>query len=373
MSRVFSIFLTIGGCGNHLVKDFLNPLDVSFVPVPLVEFWACLVQARHNPDQATISDWFPGQTAIEAMRSYYARYEMDEISDPLHIESATQCFAKALNELESDRLFTHHLFCFLTSSDAMRTSVGQEIVWPLAYAHEAMSLLENALDDIGWERRYVALVRHPIDIFISNSERFGMHTDSSEFLRHILEFSDAVEHYLGKTGYIITMCQYEEICQRDTAVLRQLLDTIGLHEQPLETTRLDILHKGGLEKYYSGNRKQVIALSKELAHPLRVMGYTMGDLSVVTFLRRRLAEKWRRWLADKANYDKIFSGDFSIAGAIFHHHRSVAIRIYWQLSMLIPNKRKNYTIFYESETKGPMPTPRCERPFRYLLGMNVSK
>lgn len=369
--RTFTIFLTIGGCGNHLVKDFLKSLDIGFAPAQMVDFWACWVQARHCPEQPTISDWFPDLSARDAVEAYMRRFGAPEGGDALDFDTAAAAFAKGLEAIGNRRLFTHHLFPFLISYRRLKTAGGFEVPWPIDFAREAMEALERGLDTAGWQRRTVMLVRHPLDVFLSNRDRFGADLTDDELVRQVVEFGEAVDGHRGKPHTVL--CRYEDVCRKDPATLRMMLDMLGLETQRVEDCRLDILYAGEVAKYQSLPRPGIRALAETLAAPLRHLGYGVdipGRLAWgVLWMRKRLG----RWRSEKANYDKVFAGDFTPAAAILRHKRSLIIKLYWQLNMLVPSRRTNYISFYRQETGSELPTPRLERPIRRLLGLKVTE
>lgn len=367
----FTIFLTIGGCGNHLIKDFLKSLDVTFVPAQMADFWACWVQAHHHPDQPTISDWFPQSNALEAVKGYYQRFGAEVPADPLNMEAAAAAFAKGLEGFGHSRLFTHHLFPFLVAYPSLRTVGGHDVPWPIEYARESMHALERGLDLAGWQRHYVSLVRHPIDTFLSNNERFGSAIERSALLQQVRDFADSIQSYRSLPPEQSILCRYEDLCRKDETSIRRMLDILGLRDLPLSQCRLDILHEGEIAKYQGYGVAEVRELARELAQPLALLDYPVRIPRGVEGLRLALKRARKRWQSEKASFDKIFAGDFTPAAAVLRHRRSVMIKLYWQINMLIPAKRTHYLEFYRQETGDEMPTPRLERPFRRLLGLRV--
>jgi hypothetical protein len=363
----------MGGCGNHLVKDFLKPLDVGFASSQMMEFWACWVQARHAPDQPSLSDWFPGMNARSAFLGFYDRFGACKGADPFDFETAADAFARGLDAIGKPRLFTHHLFNFLFSSPSLLLIGGKRIIWPKEFARESMDVLERALDRAGWQRRYILLVREPIDIFLSNAERFSNYITRDDTLNQIVEFAAVVDRYRATPVIRTELIRYEDICRRDATALRRVLDSIGLDSLPLEECRTDILHPGEIAKFYSYRRREILALAQRLAPVSRMLGYSDVDLRPVPFLLKSIDKRLTRWRSEKIVFDRVFAGDFSAPATVFNHKRSTLAKIYWQLNMLVPGKRRHYEAFYRAATGAEMPTPRFERPFRRAFGLRITE
>jgi hypothetical protein len=104
-----------------------------------------------------------------------------------------------------------------------------------------------------------------------------------------------------------------------------------------------------------------------------MLGYSDVDLRPVPFLLKSIDKRLTRWRSEKIVFDRVFAGDFSAPATVFNHKRSTLAKIYWQLNMLVPGKRRHYEAFYRAATGAEMPTPRFERPFRRAFGLRITE
>lgn len=362
--KTLTFVLSMSGCGTHLLIDFFRHVVKNFFDHRLVEFWVVYVQARHDPTAIARSDLFPGLGALDAVKRFYQRFGVDWGNDPLNESGAVALFGRMLDDA-GPRLASAHNYELISPTPGPLAD-GRDPTWNLAMRDEARELFERAVTTAGYRLDTLILLRHPVDVFLSSFERTGEHTPEAALYEGTKAFFRLAKDYAG--GRDTSAVRYEDLCRGNKAALAVLARAGGLGEAEIDGS---LFAGGEIAKYRRYPRRRVIEVVERLADTLPGFGYRADIPSRIGNVVSIAVYSLRRWLDEIRTLDAVFAGDFRAPNAIFRRRRSLIGRVYWQLSLLLPLRRRNYAHAYELVHARAMPTPRYERPIRRLFGLPV--
>lgn len=364
VDKTLTFVLSTGGCGTHLLIDLYKRAPVRFFDHRLVEFWVTYIQARYDPAAIARSDLFPGLGALDAVKGFYRRFGVDWGNDSLSESGAVALFGQMLNQA-GPRLASIHNYELISPTPGPLAD-GRDPIWNLAMRDEARGLFERAVVAAGYCLDTLILLRHPVDVFLSVFERTGTHTPEVALYESTKAFIRLARDYARRPN--TAMVRYEDLCRGDRGALDILARVSGLTETDLDASPFA---NGEIAKYRRYPRRRVAEVVRHLADTLPAFGYRAEIPSPLDNAVSVVVYSLHRWAGEIRGLNAVFAGDFRAPNAVFRRRRSVIGRIYWQISLLIPSRRRNYGRAYELVHSRAMPTPRYERPIRRLFGMSV--
>ena len=362
--KTFTSVLSIGGCGTHLLIDFFKASPTRYFDSRLVDFWVTYVQAQHDPHAPTRSTIFGGLSALDAVKGFYGQYGMDWGDDPLNDARAMTLFGRILNQA-GPKLASAHNYPLIAPTLSTRVN-GRRLFWSSELRDRARALFERAVTAAGYRLEILILIRHPIDVFLSAHERTGDFESEDVTLENTKAFFRMAKGYRYRPN--ASLVRYEDLCRGEPAAAIALSRIASVAVQDID---LSLFANGEIAKYRRYPRRRVAAIEQQLSELIAEFKYRSEIPSPLHNFFLMIYHSFRRWRGEIRALDRIFAGDLRTPNAIFRRRRSVIGRFYWQLSMLLPGRRRNYRRAYESIHPTPMPTPRFERPIRRLLGLEI--
>ena len=354
----------MGGCGTHLLIDFFKTSPTRFFDARLVDFWITYVQAQHDPDAPTRSTIFAGASALDAVKGFYGQCGVDWGDDPLNDSSAMALFGRMLNQA-GPKLASAHSFPLIAPTISTRVN-GRPLFWSSELRDRARALFERAVTAAGYRLEILILIRHPIDVFLSAHERTGDFISEDITYENTKAFFRLAKDYRHRPN--ASLVRYEDLCRGEPAALATLSRAASMAIQDIDPS---LFAGGEIAKYRRYPRRRIAIIAQQLSESISEFGYRSEIPSPLHNFFLMIYHSFYRWHGEIRALNRIFTGDLRAPNAIFRRRRSVIGRFYWQLSMLLPGRRRNYRRAYESIHPTPMPTPRFERPIRRLLGLPV--
>ena len=351
------------GSGSHLLIDLVKQTRVEHVSFRHFLFFQALVMARKDPDAPSIVAEYEGERAADVVMEYYDKVGFSPAGDPLDPETANRYFAKVLEAFGGDRVSFSHCTP-LSVSDRTEFDDGRVVEWTLEDRDEALRLLEDALKFAGYVFRQIALLRHPVDMFISTIGRSGRGAEDK--LRSIDEFMAFVDRQRRDRGAAIV--RYEDICTNREGVLDGLLEALDCGQEEAAEVNRAIVHKGGLNKWMSYPRKRTEELAKVFTPWIEAFGYPYPRANAARRLIYGAGQRARVWRSEIDTIDRICRGDYSVDGAFSRHHRSYVGRIYFRSKLLVPSHKASVDEYYRTRGKGRNPITPPATALRNFVG-----
>lgn len=336
--KQFLYCMTVNGSGNHLLRDVLTYLEYQHVPYQYLNFWPMYVLAKRRPDAVCPFKSFRGRSAIEALHGYYVAHGFDGTGNLLDLEAAMTCFRVALERFEGERLFSLHCFPLIYSS-TYTVEDGRQVVWGREDRDEALALFQNFLERSGYDIKYVGLLRHPVDIYLSNRERFGHIESPSEVKRRIWEFFEVIADQLQRPERKPAIIRYEELCSRDQRTFQNLFKYLDITRDVDVESELAFLHSGELWKHAALPREGRQLLLEDFGKWIDLFEY---QRSYKNYSLDLMMSKLRKWKGEIQTLNLVFRGDYRGGGAVFRHKASFLARVYRKVCMLVPSNRRQW-------------------------------
>lgn len=353
--------LSLGGGGNHVTTDFLVSAGAEAVDTSLIEFWPTFVLARSQPTAPSIAKWFVGMDAAAALREFYRRLDGKVPSDPLNEATATDTFARALQRHDTPNLVAWHNY-ELVSSIRAPTRDGRQSAWNRTLRDEARSLFERSVAHAGFRLRIVALVRHPVNLYLSLEERVSAEYSEAEISTQVRDLFSLVEGYADRADVDFSIVRYEALCRHDPTALTLLLEKAGFHPDPTVVTADRTFHAGEVNKLYAYPRARIVELTERFRHAIGIGGYDVALPGAVAYDIRRVRHMLEKWRHECRNLNRVFKGDMTSSASLYRHRWSRISRLYWQINLLIPWRRRAFARFHRYHYPSqPMPRPILER------------
>jgi len=340
----------MGGCGTHFFVGLFNAVGFKRVFEPILMIQAIML-ARKNPAAPCRLFTHIQYTASEAVKVMAKDLSVTPPSNFSSDEQCFECIGTALKNLESERMVIGWQYYFSVSSP-MTTPDGEEVVWSLEDRDDAQILLEQAMAYLNIDFRQVAVVRNPIDIYFSLTERYL--TDN---LKELELFKDRAKNEIGdyfssisvKSKEVpIPVLTYEEVCRASDSELFPLLSKFHFTTDDIEGLDKSLVHKGALEKWRLYSPSEVKKLAFAFKPYMAPFNYNVNPRSQLTHFLASKIYALRKYYSEFKVINRLTSGDFSVNWAFSHHTRSIPARIWFRLLILFPIRRKNVALYYKT-------------------------
>ena len=351
------------GSGSHLLIDLVKQTRVEHVSFRHFLFFQAFILARKDRDARSIVTDYEGERAADVVMKYYDKAGFSPVGDPLDPETVKRYFAKILEAFDGDRVSFSHCTP-LSVSDRKEFDDGQVVEWTLEDRDEALRLLEGALEFAGYGFRQIALLRHPVDMFISTIGR--SRRSAEEKLRSIDEFMAFVDRQRRERGAAIV--RYEDICTGREGVIDGLLKALDCGPEEAAAVNQAIVHKGGLNRWMSYPRDRTEELAQKFGPWIEAFDYAYPRASAVRRLLYGGGQRLRIWQSEIETIDRICSGDYSVDGAFSRHHRSYFGRAYFRSKLLVRSHKANVDKYYRTRGSGRSPITPPLTALRNLVG-----
>lgn len=333
----------------------------------LVEFWPTFVLARAHPECPSVAKWFVGTSAIEALKMFYQRLDGRVPDNLFDLTTAQRTFARAMREIEGETLIAWHNYHFV-SSNLVPTRDGRVPTWTAALRDESRQLFEKAVVSAGFDLRYLLLIRNPVNLFLSIDERKVESNEESWVSDRVKDLFAIVDRYRNRSDISIEIVRYEDLCNGERNTLERLLNHAGLLSSAALARGKTFFHTGEVDKQFAYPRGRIDQLAMRFGRELAIGGYTVARSGNIAYFVRRATYLLNKWRTEFANLNRVFAGDLTVNAALYRHRWSIASRIYWQLNLLIPRRRRLFRAFHRHHYgEVPVPQPRLERLLLSLL------
>jgi len=361
-------FHSTRGCGTHLVLEMFERVGVPKLVRPVLLLQAILL-ARRAPDAPCALHKYTGMTSIAAAASLCREIGIPPIDDLASDEAACDAFIHALAAegfgARSRRVIGHHFY--FSHSLPLATPNGESVVWTVADRDATQALLELAAARAGIALRQVALIRNPVDVFLSQAERFAESRQAieidpkpiEEYFRHVETMHAAKD---------VPVVRYEDLCTAGGDRARGLLRRLHFAAEDIGRLDLSVIHPGGVDKWRLYSRASVEPLAARFADIMEPHGYACLREQVVPRTVRHARQIWRRYRSELRVMNAIFTGDFSADAAFSRHRRSALARLWFRLNLNIPSRRRNMVRFYRERKRSQFPA----RPLAVAIADLVS-
>ena len=161
---------SMSGCGTHLVLDLYDSVGIKRVDGPIFLLQAMALARKDAGAPCQVGD-ITGPTAAEAVNRWSRELGVTPPAELSSEAACFQCFGNALETMGRERMvFGHHYY--FSHSLKVRIADGGERVWTLDDRDGVQNLLQRAVSALGIDFRQVAVLRNPVDIYLSQAERF---------------------------------------------------------------------------------------------------------------------------------------------------------------------------------------------------------
>jgi len=350
----------MGGCGTHLVLEMFERVGVSKLVRPVLLLQAIHL-ARHAPSAPCPLIGYVEMSARDAVAALCREMAIAPIGDVNSDDAAFDTFAKALAaegaNAGSRQVIGHHYY--FSHTFPVETADGRVVVWTTADRDAAQDLLERASTALGIELRQAALVRNPVDIYLSQQERYADQSQRAEIDPR------TIEEFFGHVGAMRTasglpVVRYEDICAASEPRLRELLRALHFTTEDIAGLDLSVIHLGGIDKWALAPRATIEPLIRRFDAISTAFGYTFPKAGAL----RRARKRWHSYRSEFRAMNAIFRGDFSADAAFSRHRRSLPARAWFRLMLCIPSRRRNMTRFYRERKNSGFPA----RPLFIAIG-----
>lgn len=171
--KKFLHFLSINGSGNHLIVDIMKNYNISRIPDDLDRVVALLILKKKKIYHAILDDT-DNQNLDKYLKFLFSKInfeiELKDLSDQEIITKYIEFFSKNKN------CFLIHTPGYLIFKQKV-LSKNKFINFDDEMIIKANNLLESSLSKIGYIREKIAVIRNPIDVYLSQKERYKKFND----------------------------------------------------------------------------------------------------------------------------------------------------------------------------------------------------
>jgi len=339
----FIQILTEHGCGNHMLIDLLSGTSCVRISDRVDSFVQALVLSRRNPDIPFPRPKFLGRRVLDVINEHYRMQGIEPGDSPLSTESAAGWMAHILSEAKGKRpVFLHNTA--LIHSIEQETPDGKVLFWSAKDRDEARILLEELLLLCGYRIHKVAVIRNPLDIYLSQRERDRYFYKSGALKQQVYEFFELISQEQESNN--IFVARYEDICSNADGVLNRLLTEIGLSEAEIANVDSSIPHSGEIAKWRAYPPDQTAQLAELFAPFLKAYNYEYKKFGQLEWRRQRIRIAKRKLAAEFSTINRIVWGDSMRSGAFVRHKRSLIASLYFRLVCLLPFVRRKVDDWY---------------------------
>lgn len=354
----------MSSCGTHLILDLFEDLGVARLHDQVLLLQAMFL-SRASPSAPCRMHNFENQSAWETLT---------ELSDGLGVElpdnlendhACFDCFKSSVELVGERRFVIGHVYA-LAHSRKLKTEDGEELIWTVEDRDNFQAFLERAVEHCGYDLRQFAVVRHPVDNFLSQTERkAGRSFDKQQMKNEITEFYMLVARL--RTDSTIPVVRYEDLCGAPDHELPSILEKFHLSREEIDRLNTNIIHSGSRKKWVLYPTEQVQSITESFELP-EWFGYDVTPKTGFAGARTRLKIYCNKYRSEVAAINQILNGDFSADAAFSRHHRSLPAKVWFRLRIMFPGARRNLRLFYETKKPGEDPSipSLYESIWRYL-------
>lgn len=341
----------MSGCGTHLVLDLYDSVGIKRVDAPIRLLQAMALARKDAGAPCRMAD-YTGLTAAETVNKLSRKLAVAPPTELSSEAACFQCFGNALEAMGWERMVFGHHYYF--SHSLTVTSVdGGELAWTLEDRDGVQNLLDHAISSLGIDFRQVSVLRNPVDIYLSQTERFkeDRRFDEAGVEKIIGEFFKKVAARTEPASFPVV--RYEDLCRAEGDDLSRLL--AGLHFSPADVERVNrsLIHGGNLDKWRLYPPNRVSALAGQLRAFMEPFGYEARARNHLLHALNRALHGLRKYQVEFRIINRLMAGDFSVDNAFSRHKRSLPARIWFRFRLLFPNARRNVELFYRTRKDTP--------------------
>ncbi len=352
MTKIKPLFiniLTMNGSGTHLIQDLMVAMGLEQL-VKEAAFWPALILARRDPKVPLAYRDSQGLPALTVVNNFHQSVRGEIPKSPLSDQEVVKTFSQILSDKGGTQLFITNRFPLIYSGDMfVDTTYGD--TWTLDDRDAARATLRATTEAAGWRYREFAMIRHPVDIFISNVERFGEASSHDILKRQINEFFALVGDCRNKGMPVV---RYEDICSGDMTPLMETLEGYGIPKATISKA-FDVPHVGQTNRWMLSRSEAITRAALELAPLLAPNGYFFE-------CRTGISRPWamaRKWLqklsAEVHSANQIVNGNYLAHSAFTRHRKTIFGAVYLRLLVIWPPFWKNYEALYRDFYGTPVP------------------
>lgn len=357
----------MSGCGTHLVLDLFASVGIKRVTEPILLLQAMYLARLDAAAPCRMRD-YAHLSAGQAVRELSRHCSVPPPDDVTSDEDCFTCFEAALGKAENEKtVFGHHYF--LSHSQTVAAANGETFRWTLEDRNGVQDFLQRAVSALGIEFLHAAVLRNPVDIRLSQNERFkGSNSGETDVVdREIAEFFQSVAERPEPDAFPVV--RYEDICKAAEEDLPHLL--ADLHFTTEEARRADrsLIHGGNTEKWRLYPPAHVSALAGKMKPHMDPFGYQVHPKNRLLHALSKPFQGLRKYRVEFRVINQLMAGDFSVDSAFSRHNRSIPARIWFRFRLLFPKARENVELFYRTRKDTPsIPTRPLSVVLKNLLG-----
>lgn len=344
---------SMSSCGTHLIQDLYSAVGVIRLHDPVFMLQAMYLSRSSFSEPCRMLS-FENQTVEQTLLNLA---EKIGIKLPANFSEDTACyeyFKKSLDALGHERFMISHIYA-LSHSRTLNRADGTKIVWSKDDRDNLQAFLEGAIEYCGIKYRQIAVVRNPVDNFLSQVERkAGKSYCEREAVNEINEFYLLVAEKQKQLK--IPVIKYDDLCKANFTEKKKILAKLTFTQAEIDKLNMSMIHGGSYEKWKLYPPKQVLRLKESLKEPMELFGYEVHPHFGVTGYISRFSIYYRKYKTEFDVINRILSGDFSSDSAFSRHYRSLPARIWFRIRIMFPRARKNLFQYYQTHKLGHDPS-----------------
>lgn len=351
---------SIGGCGTHLVMDVYKQLGIYLMGREMSLLQAHYVMNQDPERQCPVNQYvgIPAKTAFMRICS-----DLNIVTVEGHIteEDVFRLIQERFKSLNCSRIAILHVYGLMIAQQKLAEN-GTIVNWTRDDRDNFQALLERAIQFWGYEYKVAAFIRNPIDIYLSQMERFARKPYSE-----IRDFFELLKSMSKNVAFPIL--KLEDLCKAGFAERKSLLKNIHLDDHEIGLLDLSVIQRGGINKWQAYPTRQIKPLAIKFGQYIRQYKYDVQFRGGVYRSAIRLKLEFRKVSSEISVINRICRGDYSVDGAFSRHHRTIIGRIWFRLQMLTPRQRKHVEKYYLTIKNSPLPM----RPIKFFLNWSNYK
>jgi len=210
--------------GTHLLREIFVRFGFKEVARNPLVFWPLYLRAVAHPLEDCPFGWSPNKekmTNEKCLKALYSSWGYDPDSpDWLAEETAKKVFGEIIsNRIEDSNLLISNMFEYNQPSPE-----GDDgSVWTQSDSDQAFRLLSESLRATGVSAKYLAVIRHPLSLYMSTQERSPKKSEQQWRINQIAGFYRRVEDIQADDSLNHYLLRYEDLCNKPRHIIEELI------------------------------------------------------------------------------------------------------------------------------------------------------